>query len=114
MNYLVTATPVMTSNETIINGLTYIASASDPPLGVEFRHKPWTAFQNFSAYPSSWGFDFPENSWIQLRYPIPLSMKGFHIIPSSETYSGTISTWKVQASNDGIVLIISYPLIQLH
>ena len=93
----------MTSNETIINGLIYIASASDPPLGIEFRHEPWTAFQNFSAYPNSWGFEVPENSWIPLKYPIPLSMKGFHIIPSSETYNGTISSWNVQASNDGIV-----------
>ena len=31
---LVTATPNMTSNETIINGLSYIAVASDTPLGI--------------------------------------------------------------------------------
>src|SRR6218665_1917540 len=100
---LVTGTPNMTSNETIINGLSYIASASDPPLGIEFRHEPWTAFQNCYAYPNNWTFEVPEDSRIQLKYPMPLSMKGFHIIPSSETYHGTITSWKVQASNDGIV-----------
>ena len=30
-------------------------------------------------------------------------MKGFYIIPYSETYKGTITKWKVQANNDGIV-----------
>ena len=64
---LVTATPVMTSNETIINGLFYIASASDPPLGIEFSHEPWTAFQNVSTYPNSWTFEVPEDSWIQFN-----------------------------------------------
>src|SRR6218665_3817217 len=108
---LVTATPTMTSNETIINSLTYIASASDPPFGIEFRHEPWTAFQNFSAYPRSWTFEVPEYSWIQMKYPIFLSMKGFHIIPSSETYNGKIGAYKIQASNDEIrfddVLIVT-------
>src|SRR6218665_628727 len=72
---LVTATPNMTSNETIINGLTYIAAASGPPLGIEFRHEPWTVFQNMSTYPNSRTFDVPEDSWIQLKYPMPLPMK---------------------------------------
>src|SRR6218665_1834282 len=45
---LVTATPNMTLNETIINGLTYIASAIDPPVGVEFFREPWREFQNVS------------------------------------------------------------------
>jgi len=30
-------------------------------------------------------------------------MKGFHIIPGSQSYNATITMWKVQASNDGIV-----------
>jgi len=30
-------------------------------------------------------------------------MKRFYIIPYSETYNGTITMWKIQASNDGIV-----------
>ena len=38
-------------------------------------------------------------------------MKGVHIIPSSETYNGKISAYKVQASNGGIrfedVLIVT-------
>jgi len=38
-----------------------------------------------------------------LKYPIPLSKKGFYIIPYSETYNGTIPRWKVQTSKDGIV-----------
>src|SRR6218665_3061596 len=37
---LVPATPNMTSNEKIINGLTCIAAASDPPFGREFRFEP--------------------------------------------------------------------------
>src|SRR6218665_3443529 len=98
-----TATPTMTSNETIINGLTYIASASDPPVGVEFFREPWRAFQNVSNQPRSWAFEVPEDSWIQLKYLIPLSMKGFYIIPYSETYSGVVTMWNVLASNDGIV-----------
>src|SRR6218665_2198273 len=100
---LMTATPKMTSNETIINGLTYIASASDPPLGVEFRFEPWRASQDVSNQFRSSSFEVPEDSWIQFRYPMPLSMKEFYIIPYSETYNGVISSWKVQASNDGIV-----------
>src|SRR6218665_2228104 len=100
----VTATPNMTSNETIINGLTYITSGIDPPLGVEFHHEPYTAFQNISTYPNySWTFEVPEQSWIQLKYAIPLSKEGFYIISCSETYNGVISSWKVQASNEGIV-----------
>ena len=98
-----TATPAVTSNETIINVLTYIASVSDPPLGIEFRHELWKAFNNLPSYPASWTFEVPENGWIQLKYPIPLSMKGFHIIPGSQSYNATITMWKVQASNDGIV-----------
>src|SRR6218665_356142 len=45
---LMTATPAMTLNETIINGLTYIASAIDPPVGVELFREPWREFQNVS------------------------------------------------------------------
>src|SRR6218665_1283463 len=54
---LMTATPAMTSNETIINGLTYIASASDPPVGVEFFREPWREFQNASNQSRSWVFE---------------------------------------------------------
>src|SRR6218665_50419 len=97
------ATPTMTSSETIINGLTYIASASDPPLGIELRHEPWKAFDNLPSYPASWAYEVPENGWIQLKYPLPLSMKGFHIVSGSQSYNGVITMWKVQASNDGIV-----------
>jgi len=100
---LVTATPNMTLNETIINGLTYIASASDPPFGREFRYEPYTAFNNLISYPHSWVFEVPENGWIQLKYPVPLSMKGFHIVSGSESYNGVMTMWKVQASNDEIV-----------
>jgi len=97
---LMTATPTMTTNETIINGLTYIASPRDPSLGIEFRHEPWKAFNNLPNYPVSWTFEVPENDWIQLKYPFPLSMKGFHIVSGSESYNGVITIWKVQASND--------------
>lgn len=90
------ATPTITSNETITNGLNYIAR-------IEFRHEPNKAFQNVSAYPSRWTFEVPENSWIQLKYPIPLSAKGCYIVPSSEPYNGVITIWEVQASNDRIV-----------
>src|SRR6218665_2622548 len=34
---------------------------------------------------------------------MPLPMKRFHINPSSETYHSTLASWKVQASNDGVV-----------
>src|SRR6218665_1557708 len=56
---LMTATSAMTSNGTIINGLTYIASASDPPLGIEFRFEPWRAFQDVSGDVRCWTFEVP-------------------------------------------------------
>jgi len=55
---IMTATPAVTSNETIINVLTYIASVSDPPLGIEFRHELWKAFNNLPSYPASWTLRF--------------------------------------------------------
>jgi len=67
---LMTATPAMTSNETIINGLAYIAGTSDPPFGVEFRFELCRGLQYVSGDVRSWTFEVPEGSWIQLKYPI--------------------------------------------
>src|SRR6218665_1739315 len=42
----VTATPTMTSNETTINGFTYVTSASEYHTGDTVAFEPWKAFQN--------------------------------------------------------------------
>src|SRR6218665_1351909 len=78
----VTVTPTMTSNETTINGFTYVASASEYHTGdtVTVAFEPWKAFQNTNRNPMSGITDATANVWIQMKYPIPLSMSGFYII----------------------------------
>ena len=98
----VTAAPTMTSNVTTIDGLTYEVSASEHRSGVEFSFEPWRAFQNASYSPKCWIADSVANVWLQIKYPVPLSMSGLYIIASTE-FRGRITSWKVQASNDGTV-----------
>src|SRR6218665_1134521 len=76
----VTATPTMTSNETTINGFTYVASASEYHTCDTVAFEPWKAFQNPNCYPMSWITDATAHVWIQMKYPISFSMSGFYII----------------------------------
>src|SRR6218665_1828484 len=96
----VTATPTMTSNETTINGFTYVTSASEYHTGDTVAFEPWKAFQNTNCYPMSWIIDATANVWIQMKYPIPSSMSGFYIIIVHNRSDSSVTSWKVQASND--------------
>ena len=101
----VTAAPTMTSNETTINGFTYIASASEHHTGDTVAFEPWKAFQNTNRYPMSWIFDSTANVWIQMKYPVNLYMSGFYIIIVHNRSDSSATSWKVQASNDGNTFI---------
>src|SRR6218665_1498936 len=101
----VTATPTMTSNETTINGFTYVASESEYHTGDTVTFEPWKAFQNTNRYPMSWITDATAHVWIQMKYPIPLSMSGFYTIIVHNRSDSYVTSWKVQASNDGNTFI---------
>jgi hypothetical protein len=90
-----TAYPTMVANTTTVDGLTYIASSSSAVYG---NYQPWKAFQN--VVDDGWVAVSNANEWIQMQYPAPISMSGFYIV--ARNISGrNITSWKVQASNDG-------------
>jgi hypothetical protein len=90
-----TAYPTMTGNTTTINGLAYIASSSSV---VYAGYQPWKAFQN--VVDDGWVAATNTNEWVQMQYPAPISMSGFNII-ARNIAGRNITSWKVQASNDG-------------
>jgi hypothetical protein len=92
-----TATPTMTDNITTINGLTYTASASSITNAL---YQPWKSFQNFVIF-DGWVAATNSNQWIQMQYPYPISMSGFNIV-ARNVAGRNITSWKVQASNDGV------------
>jgi hypothetical protein len=93
-----TAYPIMTANTTTVDGLTYIASSSS--VSGSGGYLPWRCFQNFNTGVDAWVAAGNANEWVQLQYPAPISMSGFNII--ARNYPGRhITSWKVQASNDG-------------
>jgi F5/8 type C domain len=96
MSYM-TAYPTMTSNNTTIDGLTYLTSASSilgPALDA------WQSFQNVVTA-NCWVAAAKTNQWIQIQYPLAISMSGFDIV-ARNLAGRNITSWKVQASNDGI------------
>ena len=97
-----TAAPLMTSNIMSIDGFTYEVSASESRSAAGFNFEPWRAFQNASLSPKCWITDSVANVWIQIKYPVPLSMSGLYIIAGT-SFNERITSWKVQASNDGRV-----------
>ncbi|EDO33835.1 predicted protein [Nematostella vectensis] len=96
MGYM-TAYPTMTANNTTINGLTHIASASSV---TNVLYQPWQSFQNVVVI-DGWVAGTNANQWIQMLYPLALSMSGFNIV-ARNIAGRNITSWKVQASNDGI------------
>jgi hypothetical protein len=93
-----TAYPTMTGNTTTINGLTYIASASS--VSASGSYLPWKCFQNFNTGVDAWVAVGNANEWIQIQYAAPISMVGFYIV-ARNIAGRNITSWKVQASNDG-------------
>lgn len=94
---LLTATPNMTSKQTTIDGLTYVVSASSETHG-----SAWPVFCKKREF--EWNLYQSSSGWIQMKYPIPISMSGFYIEPTETgltTSTHRIISWKVQASNDG-------------
>lgn len=97
---LMTASPTMTSNTTVVDGLTYITTASSVSGG---SYQPWQSFQNF-VIQDGWVSATNANQWIQMQYPVSISMSGFNIV--ARNISGrNITSWKVQASNNGSTFI---------
>jgi hypothetical protein len=93
-----TAYPTMVANTTTVDGLTYIASSSS--VSGSGGYLPWRCFQNFNTGVDAWVAVGNANEWVQMQYPAPISMSGFNII--ARNYAGrNITSWKVQASNDG-------------
>jgi hypothetical protein len=93
-----TANPIMTANTTVIDGLTYIATSNS----AHPTYPQWKCFNNLNTGVDGWVTDTnnPNNVWVQLQYPASLSMSGFYIC--ARNYGGrSITSWKVQASNDG-------------
>lgn len=94
-----TATPTMTANTSVIDGLTYVASASS--IASTGIYQPWQSSQNFVIF-DGWVGASPNNQWLQMQYPFPVSMSGFNIV--ARNISGrNITSWRVQASNNGSV-----------
>jgi len=99
----VTATPNMTGIITIIDGYTYIASAKSSNVNKD----PWKAFNtdtNNDWTDHNWVSPDINDTWIQLRYSSPISIGGFYTISGSQ-----ITSWKVQASNDGVTFVDIVP-----
>ena len=94
----VTATPTMSSNETTINGLTYVASASEYLIEDPFAFEPWRAFQNKSSFLGWKAAIGRPDYWIQMKYPIALAMSGVWVVIKGLEATGVM---KVQSSNDG-------------
>ena len=92
-----TAYPTMTANTTSVDGLTYTASCSV----VSDSYHSWKAFQNIVD--DGWIAPNNANKWIQIQYPALISMTGFYIVvrKSIVGISHSITSWKVQASNNG-------------
>lgn len=94
-SYMITY-PIMTANMTTMNGLTYTASSSSVAGGA---YDAWNAFRN--AVTDGWVAATNANQWIQMQYPSPISMFGLYIV-ARNIAGRNITSWKVQASNDGV------------
>jgi hypothetical protein len=98
-----TASPLMTAFSTTINGLTY--QVSNNP-GLTTLNPSWNVFRNNNILTRWQPISSTTNVWIDMRYPNPISMKGFGIITNS---ASNITSWKIQASNDGTTYIDIIP-----
>jgi hypothetical protein len=98
----ITSTPTMTSNNTPINGLTYVTTASSKGGG---QTRAWRAFTNDVVTPGSpasnsgWVAS-PRDAapWIQMIYPSAIIVTSFNIFIKN---GGTnITSWNVQGGNN--------------
>lgn len=93
------ANPGMSANTTEVDGLTYRCEASSEAFP---GYPIWKAFQPRTDYEQIWASGSNTNEWIQMVYPYPIAMKGFSIIVRHGSVTNTVSSWKVQASDDNV------------
>ena len=101
----ITSTPTMTSNNTTINGLTYVVVASSMSGG---QTRAWRAFTNEVVTPGSpasnsgWAPGAKDAApWIQMQYPSAIVINSFNIFIRNS--GKNISSWNVQG---GIIQVV--------
>jgi hypothetical protein len=98
----ITSTPTMTSNNTTINGLTYVTVASSMSVG---QTRAWRAFTNEVVTPGSpasnagWMPGSRDTTpWIQIIYPSSIIITSFNIFIKNGGMN--ITSWNVQGENN--------------
>jgi hypothetical protein len=93
----VTSTPYMTGDTTVVNGLTFISSASTINNALYPAYK---AFKN-STDANGWVCTVADAvPWIQMKYPNPIICNTVNVTVRNVT-GRNILTWNVQGSKDG-------------
>lgn len=99
MSKVVFVMPAMTDNTTVVDGNTYIASASSI---FNNNTQPYRAFDQTGSYGDyeCWHSTNASPSWLQLQLPYSISIKRF-TMRNRSTSDMVIKSFKLQGSNDG-------------